>query len=121
MNPFLIGLSWCDPEEVAACKRAGLDDDPRCSTGIFINADTAEEALYWGEAVANKYMEFLFREKNYVPEALEVFCWIEANPASSSWKHCLAFFQRIPVGQNPDFRELTTEAYSAWCRKMGES
>ena len=84
MTTFLIGLSWCDPEEVAACKRVGLDDDPRCSTGIFIYADTGEEALSWGKTLADKYMESLFREQNYAPDAMEVFCWIEANPGESS-------------------------------------
>jgi hypothetical protein len=45
---FLIAISWSDPEEVAAYKRVGLDDDPCCSTGIFIHADSAKDALAWG-------------------------------------------------------------------------
>ena len=83
MNAFLIAISWCDPEEVAAYKRVGLDDDPRCSTGIFIEAGTVSDALAWGKAVANKYLEFLFQEKTYPPEALEVFCWAEEKPEQS--------------------------------------
>jgi hypothetical protein len=121
MSPFLVGISWCDPEEVAAYKRVGLDDDPRCSTGIFIDADTEDDALSWGNAVATKYMNYLFQGKNYVPEALEVFCWVEANPETSSWKHCLPFFQRVPVGQYPDFQKMTTEAYCQWCKENGIS
>jgi hypothetical protein len=121
MTAFLIGLSWWDPEEVAACKRVGLDSDPRCSTGIFVDADTGDEALSWGKAVANKHMEFLFGEKNFAPDALAVFCWIEADPEHSSWKHCVEFFQRVSVGQFPDFHRMTTEAYSEWCKQMGVS
>jgi hypothetical protein len=60
MSTFLVGISWCDLEEVAAYKSVGLDDDPRCATGIFIVADTGDDALSWGNSVANKYMEFLF-------------------------------------------------------------
>lgn len=121
MSAFLVGLSWCDPEEVAACKRVGLDDDPRCSTGIFIDAGTREDALFWGKAVASKYMEFLFQENNYALAALDVFCWVEENPEQSGWKHCLGFFQRVSVAQYPDFHKMTTEAYSEWCKKMGIS
>jgi len=121
MSAFFVGISWCDPEEVAACKRVGLDDDPRCSTGVFIDASTGDEALSWGKAVASKYVEFLFREKNYAPEALEVFCWVEADPGQSSWKHCLEFFQRVSVAQYPDLHKMTTEAYSEWCKKMEAS
>ena len=121
MSTFLVGISWCDPEEVAACKRVGLDDDVSCSTGLFIDADSGDDALSWGNAVAKKYMKFLFSGNKYLPEALDVFCWIEANPESSSWKHCLPFFQKVPVGQYPDFHKMTTEAYSEWCKKMGVS
>jgi hypothetical protein len=121
MTAFLVALSWCDPEEVAACKRGGLDDDPRCSTGIFIEASTGDEALAWGKAVADKYMEFLFREKKYAPEALELFCWIKPDPRGSSWKHCLEFFPRVSVGQFPEFHRMTTEAYSQWCKQAGVS
>jgi hypothetical protein len=116
---FLIAISWSDPEEVAAYKRVGLDDDPCCSTGKFIHADTAEDALSWGNAVATKYMEFLFQQKNYAPEDLDVYCWVEANPETSSWMHCLEFFQKVIIGQYPDFQRMTSEAYSEWCRKMG--
>jgi hypothetical protein len=119
MSVFLIAISWSDPEEVAAYKRVGLDDDPSCSTGIFIDADTVEHALSWGNTVLRKYTEFLFQRKNYAPEALELHCWLEANPEGSSWKHCLEFFPQVSVGQYPDFHKMTAEAYSEWCRKMG--
>src|SRR5467141_1240287 len=114
-------LGWCDPEEVAARKRVGLDDDPRCSTGVFNDASRVDEVLFWGKAVTRKFVGFLFREKNYAAEALEVFCWVEADPGQSSWKHCLEFFQRVSVAQYPDLHKMTTEAYSEWCKKMGVS
>jgi hypothetical protein len=119
MSTFLVGISWCDPEEVAAYKRVGLDDDPRCSTGLFIDAANPDEALSWAKTLAAKFMEFLFHEKQYPPEALEISCRLEPSPESSGWKHCLDFFQRISVGQFPDFRKMTVEAYTEWCKKEG--
>jgi hypothetical protein len=119
MRAFLVGISWCDPEEVAAYKRGGLDDDPRCSTGLFVESATAEEAVSWTKAVAVKYMEVLFHPKQYPQEALEIFCWVEERPESSAWKHCLEFFQQISVGRFPDYQKMTTGAYSEWCKKVG--
>lgn len=121
MSPFLVGISWCDPEEVAAFVRVGLDDDPRCSTGIFIIAKNEAEALSWGETIGNKFMDFLFKDKNYQQKELELFCWIEKDPEQSRWKHCLNFFQTVSVGQFPEFKGMTAEAYSDWCKKAGIS
>jgi hypothetical protein len=119
MSAFLIAISWNDPEEVAAYKRVGLDDVPSCSTGIFIHADTVDHALSWGSTVLKKFTEFLFPQKDYALEALELHCWVEVNPEDSSWKHCLDFFPHILVGQYPDFQNMTAEAYSEWCRNKG--
>jgi hypothetical protein len=119
MNAFLIGISWCDPQEIAAYKRLGLVDLPSSSTGIFIQAESVEAALSWANVIANKYMRFLFHEKAYPPGAFDVFCWAEDEPEQSSWKHCLGFFPRISIGQDPEFHQMTTEAYIEWCKKMG--
>jgi hypothetical protein len=119
MKPRLVAISWSDPEEVAACRRVGLDDDPTCATGIFVVADNADEALKWANTVAARFMEFLFANKEYSIEALEVFCWVESDPERSSWKHCLDFFQKVAPGEYPDFQKMTSKAYSDWCRKMG--
>jgi hypothetical protein len=119
MGTFLVGISWCDPEEVAACKRVGIDDDAHCSTGLFVDSASPNEAVSWAETVAAKFMEFLFHAKQYPQEILEISCWVEETPESSAWKHCLGFFQRISVGQFPDFQKMTTEAYSEWCRRAG--
>src|SRR3954447_3722697 len=83
MSAFLIAISWNDPEEVAAYKRVGLDDVPSCSTGIFIHADTVDHALSWGSTVLKKFTEFLFPQKDYALEALELHCWVEVNPEDS--------------------------------------
>ncbi len=59
MTPFLVGISWADPEEVAASKRVGLDDDPRSSTGVFVLAEDAETALSWGNDIAKAFLGYL--------------------------------------------------------------
>jgi hypothetical protein len=54
MSTYLVGIGWCDPEEVAAYTRVGLGDDPRCSTGLFVESATPGEAVSWAEKVAVK-------------------------------------------------------------------
>ena len=119
MNTFLIGMSWCDPEEVAAFKRMGLDDDTRCSTGLFVVAENPDEAVKWANSVLEKFMTHLFEGKQYALESLELFCWLEQEPGRSSWKHCLDFFPKVSLGEYPDFQKMTPEAYSDWCKRMG--
>jgi hypothetical protein len=121
MNSYLVGLGWCDPEEVRAYVCAGLDDDARCSTGIFVIAKDKTEALSWGTEVCKKYMGYLFAGKIYRLEELEIFCWVEEDPQKSRWKHCLDFFQKVHTGQAPEFPKMTVEAYVNWCKKAGIS
>ncbi len=119
MNTYLIGLSWCDPEEVAAYVHAGFDDDPTCSTGLFVMAEDEAAALSWATEVCKWHMVYLFAGKNYHLEQLEIHCWVDADPKNSRWTHCLDFFQRIEVGQEPEFEKMTAEAYVNWCNKAG--
>ncbi len=119
MNAFLVGISWSDPEEVAAYQRMRLDDDPRCSTGLFVTAENPSEALEWANCVAKEFMDYLFADKQYSIESLDVWCWAERDPEQGSWKHCLDFFQRVSYGSYPDFQKMTAQAYSDWCKKMG--
>ena len=105
MSAFLVGISWCDPEEVAAYKRVGLDDDPRCSTGIFIDADTGDDALSWGNAVAKKYMKYLFQGKNYEPEALECFAGSKRTPRHPVGSTACRFSKEFRSGSIPTFKK----------------
>jgi|SRR5215469_9861794 len=119
MNTYLVGIGWSDPEEVRAYVCAGLDDDPCCSTALFITAENETTARAWGREVCQKYMGYLFAGKNYRAEELEVHCWIEAEPKNCRWSHCLDFFQRVHVGHVPEFPKMTAEAYVNWCKKAG--
>jgi hypothetical protein len=119
MKAYLVGLSWCDPEEIRAYVCAGLDDDPTCSTGLFVMAENEAAALSWGNEVCRKYMGYLFAGKNCSEEELDTFCWVDADPQNSRWTHCLDFFQRVQTGQVPEFQKMTAEAYVNWCKKAG--
>ena len=51
--------------------------------------------------------------------ALRYAHWIEPDPESSSWKHCLSFFPKVRVGEFPDFARMTTKAYVDWSKEHG--
>jgi hypothetical protein len=112
---YLIGFGYHEPEDYAAWER-GVIEDFESSTGIFISAPTKEEALRWGEVIAGE----LFRRLNpKEPKSWKESghaVWIEENPATGSWKHCLGFFQHVRVGQMPDFAEMGTPAYVRWMK-----
>ena len=95
-------------------------EDYESSTGVFIDAPSAEGALAWGETIAAA----LFRHVNHDPsldwKGFGYFAWIEPSPATSAWKHCLGFFPRVAVGTMPDFDRMGADAYQEWMERNRE-
>jgi hypothetical protein len=48
MRQYLIGMMFHEPEPFAQWNR-GLNEDYESSTGLFIEAPSALEAIAWGE------------------------------------------------------------------------
>ena len=97
----------------------GVDFEAGCATGIFIEASDKDDAIRWGIKVAEGYLAYIYKDKNYSLTDLSFCHWIEDDPINSSWKHCLDFFQKNTTGVLPDFRLMTTQAYCEWCQKNG--
>lgn len=116
MKKYLVGISYHEPEPYQLWEK-GIAEDFESSTGIFINANSKEEAIAWGEKIG----EDLFKREN--PNELKSwrsfghFCWIEDNWDNSGWKHCFDFFQTVDAGVNPDLEKMGTQAYSDWYEK----
>ncbi len=121
MEKYLFGFSWDDPEEAEAYKRLGVDFEAGCSTGIFVEALDKDAAISWGIKVAEGYLNYIYKDKHYSLTELDIYHWIEDDPTTSDWKHCLDFFQRTKVGELPDFSLMTVEAYCEWCKRNGIS
>ena len=113
MPEYLVGFIYHEPEPFALWQR-GVIEDYESSTGLWVTASTSEEAVSWGGCVA----EALHRSVNSDPDAewasAGYFCWLEADPASSSWQHCLDFFQHVQAGEMPTLDRMGTEAYRRW-------
>ncbi len=113
MPGYLVGFSYHEPEPYALWQQ-GVIEDYESSTGLWVTADTLAEAVARGERIA----EALHQRVNGDPEAdwsgAGHFCWVEEIPAECGWAHCLAFFQRVRVGEVPPLDRMGTEAYIRW-------
>jgi hypothetical protein len=112
MPEFLVGIGYHEPEPFAQWQR-GLIEDYESSTGLWVVADTPEQAVAWGGRVG----EALHRRVNNDPLAdwsADYSCWLEESPTKSGWAHCLDFFQRVRVGEMPALECMETEAYHRW-------
>lgn len=113
-----IGFCFHEPEAWAQFQR-GIIEDFESSTGVFIQASTKEEAIAWGEIVATELLRHLNQDPTLDWKQLGYFCWIEENPETSSWKHCLSFFRHIKTGEMPDLTKMGTPAYVVWAKENG--
>lgn len=118
MNKFLVGFTYHEPERWALFQK-GIIEDCESSTGIYVAASTAGEAIAWAERIA----EELLRASNSDPKldwkSLGYECWAVDDPSDSDWSHCLAFFQSVEVGVFPDFVNMGASAYGKWAEDHG--
>jgi hypothetical protein len=113
VKTFLVGFDYHEPEPYALWQ-SGLLEDFESSTGIFVNASSSDRAVDWASYVAQQ----LLRHENQDSEldwcALGYTAWIEDNPESSGWSHCLDFFQHVIDQEMPDLKQMGTKAYQNW-------
>jgi hypothetical protein len=113
MTVHLVGIMYHEPESFARWER-GLIEDYESSTGLFIEADSPEAAVAWGEHVGEELLWRANSDATLDWKRFGYFCWLESMPSESNGQHCLDFFQHVKVGQMPELDEMTTEAYSRW-------
>src|SRR5580704_16666097 len=113
MPEYLIGIMFHEPEPFAQWNR-GLIEDYESSTGLFVEADSVEAAVAWGEQVGLMLMRYVNRDDTLDWKGFGYFCWLADARQESCWKHCVEFFQHVRVGQCPEIDRMTTAAYTDW-------
>ena len=106
-----------EPEPFALWNQ-GVLEDYESSTGCFIDAPSSEDAVAWGEIIGSALLQHLNADQSLDWKGFGYYCWIEESPDTSQWKHCLAYFQRVTVGELPDFSQMTSEAYRLWTEQQ---
>ena len=117
-STYLVGFCFHEPGAYEMAQR-GLMEDYESSTGVFVNAPSAEEALAWGETVAEALFRHIHGDASLDWKAAGDFAWIEESPQTGAWKHCLGFFPRVAIGQMPDFDRMSGDAYEEWMAEHG--
>jgi hypothetical protein len=118
VTTFLVGISYHEPEAWALHQK-GVLEDFESSTGLFVEAETAEQAKSWGDQVGQALLRSLNADDSLDWKGLGYFSWIETDLASSGWQHCLDFFQSVKVGEWPDPSKMGTEPYLRWAAEHG--
>ena len=113
MPTYLVGILYHEPERWELWQK-GIVEDYESSTGLFVDAEAAPQALEWAENIGEALLRFVNNDETLQFGKMGYYCWIEENPANSGWSHCLNFFKRVSAGEMPDFEEMGTKAYLAW-------
>jgi hypothetical protein len=53
LKKYLVGIVYHDPESWK-CWKSGIIEDYESSTGVFIIAGSEQDAIQWGEKIAEK-------------------------------------------------------------------
>jgi hypothetical protein len=117
MPTFLYGFGYEQKDEMDHNRATGSDFES--STGVFIDAPSEADALAWGCEISEAFMRYAHGNPSVSWRALRYAHWIEPDPESCSWKHCLSFFPKVRVGEFPDFARMTTQAYVDWSKEHG--
>ncbi|WP_066649042.1 MULTISPECIES: hypothetical protein [Sphingomonas] len=100
---FMFGYE--SPAEADQNARHGWDDES--SAGVWIVSQSDDDALNWGRVVAERFVCWLFADKDDYSWADAGFAhWIESDPTA------LAAASELPVvtvGEMPDFEALSGE------------
>lgn len=113
MPQYLIGIMFHEPDPFVQWNR-GLIEDYESSTGLFIDADSAAEAVAWAKHVGQALLRHVNQDDSLDWRAFGYFCWVEESPTTSCWSHCLDFFLRVRVGEMPNLEQMGTAAYCRW-------
>lgn len=116
LKKYLVGIVYHDPESWKIWK-SGIIEDYESSTGVFIIASSEQDAIQWGEKVAERLFRTVNPDESNTWKSFGYHCWIEHDWNNSGWKHCLDFFQCVNVNEMPNIEMMGTDAYVRWERE----
>jgi hypothetical protein len=105
MERYLFRFGYCTPPQWTANEANDWDDE---SSGAFlVAAKDKEEALAWGQEVAERYVRLQFESAGWVapPSWKEAAFanWIEQSPEKAFSAAELALLPLVSAGQMPTF------------------
>jgi hypothetical protein len=113
MNEYLIGIEYHEPENWKLWQQGEIEDY-ESSIGLFVLANSSDEAISWAEKVGEKLLRFVNSDLLLNYSELGYSCWHEPSLEESGWSHCVSYFQHVTVGEMPTLERMTTKAYEEW-------
>jgi len=113
MTEYLIGIMFHEPEAWKLWSK-GIIEDYESSTGLYVEADSLQEAMSWAETVGEKLLKYVNEDDSLNYKELGYYCWHEPNIEESGWSHCLGHFQHVKAGEMPVLENMSTKAYEKW-------
>jgi hypothetical protein len=110
---YLVGISYHEPKAWQQWNNGEIEDY-ESSIGLFIQANSINEAIEWGNHVGQELLRFVNNDPALNWKDLGYSCWHESNIKKSGWSHCLNFFQHVKAGEQPNFKDMTSDAYAQW-------
>ena len=109
MAKYLFRFAYCTPTQWKANDEHGWDDES--SSAVFVKADSREEALRWGEVVAEHFVSMIFAKDNSMQSAPSwkdsgFAYWIEEFPESVYSLDRLGQIPAVEHGELPDLQAL---------------
>ena len=97
---FLYVFGYETPAQMEANAAHGWDDED--SAAVFIEAESAEEALEWGRQVSERFLSELHGDPSVSWDALGYAHWIEDDPSKRWSAEGLSQVPRVRRGEFPE-------------------
>jgi len=106
--PFLFRFGYCTPEQWTANEKHGWDDES--SGAFFVLAESEENALAWGNEIANAFVAHLFKLAKcpHPPswEEAQFASWIKKDPDAAAFpSETQSALPQAIASEMPDFAE----------------
>jgi hypothetical protein len=104
MAKFLYVFAYQTPAQVKAAAAGEYAEE--ASEAVFIEAESAEQALDWGKQISEDFLKRLFPQGDISWKDLNFAHWIEAEPQD---EYPADLLERLPVvacGVRPQFNNL---------------
>lgn len=101
MAKYLYIFAYQTPEQRHAVAAHGPAEES--SAAVFIEADSAEEALAWGREISEAFLRHLLHDPVVSWKGLNFAHWVENDPRQEYPADILARLPVVPRGSFPDF------------------
>ena len=117
---YLVGIMYHEPESFALWNK-GVIEDYESTTGLFVRAATVEEAVKWGDYVGQQLLRFVNNDPQLQSSKFGYQAWYEPSIEKSGWQKSVGFFQHVKVGEMPNLKMMTSDAFAEWSKQRNNS